>query len=110
MPETLDSQCGVAVNNDLEIEIDDNFEEMVALGAEMRRNGESYLAQLHYESEILRLEQKLADFSRAIAKVKNPDDPRLERAVKIMAQLAAELSACRCLFLKSWCPDRYRPN
>lgn len=91
---------------------DDDWAELEAIGAEMMRNGECYLSQVHYESEMRRLEQSLSRWTNAIANAERmkPDDPRLERAIKIMAQLVADLAACRQLFLKSWRPDRRRPN
>lgn len=105
----------LVVTDNLEIDLDplddDDLADLRAVAAGIKRTGENVLAQLHYEGESQRLEQKLSDWIKAIAKAKlNSDDQRLERATKIMAQLTTELAACRYLFLKSWCPDRRYPN
>lgn len=86
------------------------LEPVEVIAAEIARTGEDEWENLYYECECQRLEQKLSDFSRAVAKVKNPDDPRLQRAAEIMAQLTIQLDACLWLFLKTWRPDRHYPN
>src|SRR5689334_19484070 len=97
------------MNDDLEIDglgplDDDDVAALSARGAEMRRTGESYLAQLHYENEIRLRTEKRARLVAAIEKAA-PNHSSVPRAKTILANLDEELSDLRLAFLVSWRPD-----
>jgi len=83
---------------------DDDVAALAARGAEMRRTGESYLAQLHYENEILQLAEKRTRLIAAIEKA-DPDHPSIPRARAILTETDAELSELRAALLRAWKPE-----
>jgi hypothetical protein len=91
---------------------DDDIAALEQRGAEMERTGESIFRELNAQCEINKLTVKLDCWRKATAatEAKNPTDERLERAREIMAGLEAELFGWRRVFLKSWRPDRTKPN
>jgi hypothetical protein len=102
------------MSDDLDLEIDNShtLEELAAIGRHLRETGECFFRQTMYEEEIHKLTEKLKLWDAAYTRAEkiNPDHPLLPRAKTIMAGFATDLDALRYLFLKSWRPDRRRPN
>jgi hypothetical protein len=102
------------MSDDLDLEIDNShsFEELAAIGRHSRETGESFFAEAYYENEIRKVSEKLKLWTAAYTRAEklNPHHPLLLRARKIIAEFTANLDALRYLFLKSWRPDRRRPN
>lgn len=66
--------------------------------------GESYLAQLQYESQIQLLAEKRTRLIAAIEKA-GPSHPSISRAQTILDETDAELSDLRGAFLRAWKAD-----
>jgi hypothetical protein len=82
------------------------------LGRRIEETDECIFHQLDYENEICKLTEKLSRWTAAFTRAQNinPEHPLLLRAKKTIAELTTNLDALRYLFLKSWRPDRRRPN